>query len=169
MGNKQPNQKSNQKNNDTSITIKNKEYKIIRELGRDTFGRVVQVLSKSNKKHYAIKIIQINEVTKESPNFKAVYRYDFSNLVKNPSADSEVIKSEERHMDCALLAQLYQWKLSKLQKLKPYLSNIKKLQPKLAKFPKNLKPLRNSTNLLRESLIIVDFADLFRHNLLLQD
>jgi len=66
MGNKQPNQKSNQKNNDTSITIKNKEYKIIRELGRDTFGRVVQVLSKSNKKHYAIKIIQINEVTKET-------------------------------------------------------------------------------------------------------
>ena len=107
----------------------------------------------------------VNEGTKESPNFKAVYRYDFSNLVKNPSADSEVIKSEERHMDCALLAQLYQWKLSKLQKLKPYLSNIKKLRPKLAKLPKSLRPLRNSTNLLRESLIIVDFADLFRHNI----
>ena len=60
MGNKQPNQKSNQKNNDTSITIKNKEYKIIRELGRDTFGRVVQVLSKSGNLYFTEFIISLS-------------------------------------------------------------------------------------------------------------
>ena len=66
MGNKQPIQNSNQKNKELLITIKKREYKIIRELGRGAFGRVVQALSQSNKKYYAIKIIQINELTKET-------------------------------------------------------------------------------------------------------
>ena len=66
MENKQPIQNSNQKNKELLITIKKREYKIIRELGRGAFGRVVQALSQSNKKYYAIKIIQINELTKET-------------------------------------------------------------------------------------------------------
>ena len=38
-----------------SIIIKNKEYEIIKELGKGGNGRVVKVLNKSENKYYAIK------------------------------------------------------------------------------------------------------------------
>ena len=48
-----------------SIKINKKEYTIIKELGKGVFGRVVQVLSKSDNKNYAIKIIPIKGETKD--------------------------------------------------------------------------------------------------------
>ena len=48
-----------------SIKIKKKEYTITKELGKGGFGRVVQVLSKTDKKPYAVKIIPIKGETKE--------------------------------------------------------------------------------------------------------
>ena len=47
------------------ININNVEYKIIKELGKGAFGRVVQVLNKKENKYYAIKIISIKEQKKE--------------------------------------------------------------------------------------------------------
>jgi len=47
------------------ININVKEFKIIKELGKDGFGRVMQVKSKSDKKEYAIKEIPIKNETKE--------------------------------------------------------------------------------------------------------
>ena len=47
------------------IIIKNKEYKIIKELGKGGNGRVIQVESKSDKKYYAIKEIIINNEKKD--------------------------------------------------------------------------------------------------------
>ena len=47
------------------ITIKNIEYEIVKELGKDGFGRIYQVLSGRDNKYYAINEIQIKEETKE--------------------------------------------------------------------------------------------------------
>ena len=47
------------------IIIKNKEYKIIKDLGKGWNGRVIQVESKSDKKYYAIKEIIINNEKKD--------------------------------------------------------------------------------------------------------
>ena len=47
------------------ININDKEFKIIKEIGKGGFGRVMQVLSKSDNKYYAIKEIPIKNVTKE--------------------------------------------------------------------------------------------------------
>ena len=47
------------------ININNVEYKIIKELGKGAFGRVVQVLNKKNNKYSAIKIISIKEEKNE--------------------------------------------------------------------------------------------------------
>ena len=48
-----------------SITIKKKKYEIKKELGLGGFGRVIQVLNKSDKKYYAIKEIKIKENIKD--------------------------------------------------------------------------------------------------------
>ena len=48
-----------------SIIINNKKFKIIKELGKGTFGKVYQVLSKSDNKHYAIKVIPIKNRTED--------------------------------------------------------------------------------------------------------
>ena len=48
-----------------SIIINKIEYKIIKELGKGGFGKVNQVLSKSDNKFYAIKEIPIKEETKD--------------------------------------------------------------------------------------------------------
>ena len=47
------------------IRINNKEYKIIKELGKGGFGRVNKVLSLSDNKYYAIKVIPIKGETKK--------------------------------------------------------------------------------------------------------
>ena len=47
------------------ININDKEFKIIKEIGKGGFGRVMQVLSKSDNKYYAIKEIPIKNETKE--------------------------------------------------------------------------------------------------------
>jgi len=47
------------------IVIEGKEYKIIEELGEGGFGKVIQVLSKSDNKEYAIKEIPIKEEKKD--------------------------------------------------------------------------------------------------------
>ena len=46
------------------IIINNTKFKIIKELGQGGFGKVIQVLSKSDKKDYAIKVIPIKNETK---------------------------------------------------------------------------------------------------------
>ena len=61
MGNNAPNEKLGSENEVTSIKINKKECKIIKKLGEGTFGKVFQVLSKSNNKYYAIKIIPIQD------------------------------------------------------------------------------------------------------------
>ena len=48
-----------------SIKIKKKEFAIIKELGKGGFGKVVQALSKSDNKYYAIKVIPIKGETIE--------------------------------------------------------------------------------------------------------
>ena len=48
-----------------SIKINKKEYTITKELGKGGFGRVVQVLSKTDNKPYAVKVIPIKGETKE--------------------------------------------------------------------------------------------------------
>ena len=48
-----------------SIKINKNEYTITKELGRGGFGRVVHVLSKTDKKPYAVKIIPIKGEKKE--------------------------------------------------------------------------------------------------------
>ena len=48
-----------------SIKIVDKEFKIIKEIGKRGFWRIMQVLSKSDNKYYAIKEIPIKNETKE--------------------------------------------------------------------------------------------------------
>ena len=48
-----------------SIKINKKEYKIIKELGKGGFGRVLQVSSKLGNEFYAIKVIPIKGENKE--------------------------------------------------------------------------------------------------------
>ena len=48
-----------------SIIIKDINYKVIKELGKGGFGRVIQVLSESDNKYYALKEIIIKEETEE--------------------------------------------------------------------------------------------------------
>ena len=47
------------------ININVKEFKIIKELGKGGFGRVMHVLSKSDNKEYAVKEIPIKDETRE--------------------------------------------------------------------------------------------------------
>ena len=47
-----------------TININNVEYNIIKEIGSDGFGRVIQVSSNSDNKNYAVKVIPITEETK---------------------------------------------------------------------------------------------------------
>ncbi len=56
------NQNLNKKN---SIIINDIEYKIIKELGKGGFGKVYQVLNKSDNKNYAIKEISIKDETED--------------------------------------------------------------------------------------------------------
>ena len=72
--------------------------------------------------------------TSKKPKWKAVYRYDISN---HANADLEIIKSEEKHYEnCAFFHQL-------------------------ALLTKEEKKKIEDENSLRESLLIVDFKDLF--------
>ena len=70
-----------------SIKINKKEYTIIKELGKGGFGRVVQVLSKSDNKNYAIKIIPIKGETKDKiKSFQSesdiLSKFNCNNIVK---------------------------------------------------------------------------------------
>ena len=70
-----------------SISINNIEYKIIKELGKGGFGRVIQALSKSDGKSYAIKEIPIKNETKEKiESFKneaiILSKFNCENIVK---------------------------------------------------------------------------------------
>ena len=70
-----------------SITIKGKEYEIKKELGKGGFGRVIQVLNKSDNKYYAIKEIIIKpEMQDKLENIKKeadiLSKFDCNNIVK---------------------------------------------------------------------------------------
>ena len=49
----------------SSMKIFNSIYEIKKELGRRGFGKVNQVLNKSNKKYYAMKEIPLNKESEE--------------------------------------------------------------------------------------------------------
>ena len=70
-----------------SININDKEFKIIKELGKGGFGRVIQVSSESDNKHYALKEIPIKGETKEKiESFQneatILSKFDCENIVK---------------------------------------------------------------------------------------
>ena len=70
-----------------SIDIRNTKYKIIKELGRGGFGRVILVLSESDNKYYALKEIiisnktenRINDIKKEAI---ILSKFNCKNIVK---------------------------------------------------------------------------------------
>ena len=67
--------------------INKKDYKIIKELGKGGFGRVYQVLRKSDNKYYAIKVIPIKDETNEKiKNFEneaeILSKFNCDNIVK---------------------------------------------------------------------------------------
>ena len=72
---------------DKLIVIKGKEYEIMKELGHGGFGKVFQVLGKSDNKSYAIKEIpikeekkgQIEEIQKEAD---ILSKFNCDNIVK---------------------------------------------------------------------------------------
>ena len=69
------------------IIIRNKEYPIIKELGRGGYGRVVLVLNKSDNKYYAVKEFEtsndINEKIKEFENEANILsKFNSKNIVK---------------------------------------------------------------------------------------
>ena len=70
-----------------SIIIKNKEYKIIKNLGQGGYGNVIQVKRKSDNKYYAIKEILIkNEMKDKIENIKKeadiLSKFNSENIVK---------------------------------------------------------------------------------------
>ena len=70
-----------------TITIKGKKYEIKKELGKGGFGRVIQVLNKSDNKYYEIKEIEIIEDMKDKIKyFEAeadfLSKFDCKNIVK---------------------------------------------------------------------------------------
>ena len=52
-------------NNGASITIRDKTYEVIKNLGEGGFGRVIQVKNKSDNNYYAIKEIIIKDEMKD--------------------------------------------------------------------------------------------------------
>ena len=69
------------------IAINNIEYKIIKEIGKGGFGKVNQVLNKSDNKYYAIKEISIKGETEEKiKSFEneanILSKFNCNNLVK---------------------------------------------------------------------------------------
>ena len=70
-----------------SIKIRNIEYVIIKKLGEDGSGRIIQVKSKSDNKHYAIKEIIIKEAMKDKikdiqKEADILSKFDHENIVK---------------------------------------------------------------------------------------
>ena len=69
------------------IIINNTKFKIIKELGQGGFGKVIQVLNKSDNKYYAIKIIPIKNETKNKieeiqNEAKILSEFNCDNIVK---------------------------------------------------------------------------------------
>ena len=69
------------------ISINNTKFKIIKELGEGGFGKVIQVLNKSDNKHYAIKVIPIKNETKNKieeiqNEAKILSEFNCNNIVK---------------------------------------------------------------------------------------
>ena len=69
------------------ISINNTKFKIIKELGQGGFGKVIQVLNKSDNKNYAIKVIPIKNETKNKieeiqNEAKILSEFNCDNIVK---------------------------------------------------------------------------------------
>ena len=69
------------------IIINNKNFKIIKKLGEGGFGKVIQVLNKSDNKYYAIKQIPIKEEKEEKieeilNEAKILSKFNCNNIVK---------------------------------------------------------------------------------------
>ena len=69
------------------LIINNTKFKIIKELGEGGFGKVIQVLNKSDNKHYAIKVIPIKNETKNKieeiqNEAKILSEFNCDNIVK---------------------------------------------------------------------------------------
>ena len=73
-----------------SITIRDIEYEIIKELGKGGFGRVIHVKSKSDNKYYAIKEIiikpemqdKLENIKKEADILSILSKFNCNNIVK---------------------------------------------------------------------------------------
>ena len=80
-----------------SITIRDIEYEIVKELGKGGFGRVIHVKSKSDNKSYAIKEIMIKEEMRDKiKNIKKeadiLSKFNCDNIVKY--YDSYLVKDK---------------------------------------------------------------------------
>ena len=69
------------------VIINNKKYKIIKKLGEGGFGKVIQVLNKSDNKFYAIKVIPIKNESKDKiggiqNEAKILSEFNCDNIVK---------------------------------------------------------------------------------------
>ena len=76
------------------IIINNTKFKIIKELGQGGFGKVIQVLNKSDNKHYAIKVIPIKNETKNKieeiqKEEKILSEFNCDNIVKYYGASKD--------------------------------------------------------------------------------
>ena len=70
-----------------SIYLKKTEYKIIKKIGEGGFGKVYQVLNKSNKKNYALKEFSIKGETKDTiqkikKEAEILSKFNHKNIVK---------------------------------------------------------------------------------------
>jgi len=70
-----------------SIYLKNIEYKIIKKLGEGGYGKVYQVLKKSNKKNHALKELSIKGETKDNiqkikKEAEILSKFNHKNIVK---------------------------------------------------------------------------------------
>ena len=74
-------------NKGITITIKNREYEIIQELGKGGFRRVIKVKNKLDNKFYAIKEIIINNEMKDKIKYiqkeaDILSKFNCNNIVK---------------------------------------------------------------------------------------
>ena len=72
-----------------SLTINNKEYTIIKKLGKGTYGKVFLVEDKKEKKQYAIKKILLENYNENNKKYIETEIENFSKIGKNDNTDND--------------------------------------------------------------------------------